>query len=77
VVYRFIKVTQVVSVYEFCKFFNWTWFFYSLFSFHVVEKIVLKKNHVIKLYEVTKIKECGGNHCSLNSHCIADYDSNK
>jgi len=25
-----------------------------------LKKIVLEKNHVIKLYEVAKIKECGG-----------------
>ena len=37
-------------------FFNRTLFFYSLFFSHIVKKIVLEKNHVIKFYEITKIK---------------------
>jgi energy-converting hydrogenase Eha subunit A len=38
-------------------FFNQTLFFYSLiFSYIVKKKIVLEKNHVIKFYEIKKIK---------------------
>jgi hypothetical protein len=64
------------SLWMWCVFFNWTWFFYSLFFSHVVKKIVYEKNHVIKLYEITKIKRHGGNHCSPNIHYIVDYHSN-
>ena len=31
-------------------------FFIVYFFFYVIEKIILEKNYVIKLYEVTKIK---------------------
>jgi len=51
-------------------------FFIVYFFSHIVKKIILKKNHVIKLYEVTKIKEYEGNHCSLNTYCNVDYNSN-
>jgi len=57
-------------------FFNWTWLFYSIFFSYVVKKIIFLKNHVIKLYKLTKIKGCGGNYYSPNNHCIVDYNSN-
>ena len=43
---------------------------------HIVKKIILEKNYAIKLYKVIKIKGCGGNYCSPNTHCTMDYDSN-
>jgi len=52
-------------------------FFYSLFFYHIVKKIILEKNHVIKLYEVIKIKICRGNHYSPNTYCTVDYNSNQ
>ena len=58
-VYGFVKVTLVASVYEFGElsfFLIELDFFYSLFFSHLVKKIVLEKSHVIKLYKVTKIK---------------------
>ena len=39
-------------------------FFIIYFFFHIVKKIVLKKNLIIKLYEVTKNKRCGENQYS-------------
>jgi len=50
--------------------------FIVYFFSHNVKKIILEKNHAIKLYEVTKIKGCGGNHCSPNTYCTLDYNSN-
>jgi hypothetical protein len=65
VICRFVKVFQVAPVYEFGEFFFSLFFliefyiFYSLFFFSdIVRKIVLEKNHVIKLYKITKIKGC-------------------
>ena len=80
-VYEFAKVTQVVLVYEFggLSFFLFLIelnFFIIYFFSHIVRKIVLEKNHIIKFYEVTKIKGCGGNHCSPNTHYTTDYNSN-
>jgi hypothetical protein len=40
-----------------CLFFNWTWFFFSLFFSHIVN-FFFEKNHFIKLFKVTKIKGC-------------------
>jgi hypothetical protein len=60
-VYRFAKVTQVALVYKFGGLFFFLIeldFFYSLFFSYIVKKIVLEKIHVIKLYNVTKIKGC-------------------
>jgi hypothetical protein len=60
---EFVKITKVALVYEFGRV-----FFYSLFLIehdffivcfpHIVKKIIWEKNHVIKHYKVTKIKEC-------------------
>jgi hypothetical protein len=63
IVYGFAKVIQVVLINEFSGLFFFLFlieldFFYSLFFFHIVKKIVLEKNHVIKLHKVTKIKGC-------------------
>jgi hypothetical protein len=74
-VYEFIKVTQVVPVYEFGRFFFLIEldFFYSLFFSHIVKnKIVLEKSHVVKLYKVTKIKGC--EETIVHSH-ILHYES--
>ena len=51
---RFVEVTQIIPIYGFGRFF--------------LKKIVLEKNHVIRLYEVTKIKESGENHYSPNKN---------
>jgi len=58
-----------------CFFFNWTWLFYNLFCSYIVQKIVLEKKMLLKLNEVTRIKESKGNYCSPNIHCIMDYNS--
>jgi hypothetical protein len=73
----FVMVTQVALVYGFGFFLIELDFFYSLFFYHIVKKIILEKNHVIKLYEVIKIKIYRGNHYSPNTYCIVDYNSNQ
>jgi hypothetical protein len=77
VVCGFIEITQVDSLYGFGGFFliELDCFIVYFFS-HVVEKKILERNHVIKFYEVTKIKRCEGNQCSSSTHCIVDYNSN-
>jgi len=60
---------------DFMSFFSLHLSFYNLF-FYIIKKIILIKNHVIKLYEVTKIKEYGENYCSPNTYCTVDYNNN-
>jgi hypothetical protein len=67
VVCGFVEVTQVASVYGCGIFFLIELdLFYNLFFSHIIKKVVLKKKHVIKLYEIKKIK----------THCTVDYNSN-
>ena len=62
----FVEVTQVALVYGFGYFFLIKLIFFIVYFSHIVTKLILEKNHVIKLYEVIKIKDYGGNHCSHN-----------
>jgi hypothetical protein len=69
----FVKVTQVVLIYEFGEVFLIELDFFIVYFFSYYWKIILEKKYVIKLYEVTKIKGHEGNHCMTNTHCIVDY----
>jgi hypothetical protein len=66
VICGFVEVTQVALVYGFGYFFLIKLIFFIVYFSHIVTKLILEKNHVIKLYEVIKIKYYGGNHCSHN-----------
>jgi hypothetical protein len=73
--YKFAKVTQVVLIYRFGGFFLIKLCFLSSIFSHIVKKIILEKNHIIKFYKVTKIKGSGGNYYSLNTIALY-YKSN-
>jgi hypothetical protein len=81
VVCRFGKIIQVslilrvwLGVFIFFLFLNCSWLFIIVYFFLIkLQKIVLKKNHVITLFKVTKLK---GVKILLftHTHCIVDYN---
>ena len=73
IIYKFLKITQIILVYRFDEFFSLYLTFYNLFSY-IIKKIILVKNHVFKFYKIIKIKEYRVNHYSPNIYYTVNYN---